>query len=228
MELTKDNQPAHIRRIAEAVGMMMVRIEARELNLEQLNDQIRKNTLLTVASIADALGTRDDYTRGHGQRVGDLAARTAGRAGCSAKETESVRLAGILHDIGKIGFSDDIFTNEDTRPSDLMMERIKKHPTWGFEILNNLDFLGVVPELVLCHHERLDGQGYPRGLKGEEIPVLARFVSVADCFDAMTTQRSYQKAMGRDRAVSILKKLAGPSLDPEIVDTFVTEIGHTP
>jgi len=224
MELTKDDQPEHIRRIAEAVGMMMVRIEAREVRLEQLNEEIRHNTLLTVSSIADALGTRDTYTRGHGQRVGDMAARTARRAGHADEDIESVRLAGILHDIGKIGFTDDIFSNEDTRPSESMMERIKQHPTWGFEILSNLAFLGDVPELVLSHHERLDGQGYPRGLKGAEIPLLARYISVADCFDAITTQRCYQDARPRDEAFSILKKLSGPSLDPDIVDVFITEI----
>jgi HD-GYP domain-containing protein (c-di-GMP phosphodiesterase class II) len=226
MELTTDDHPEQIRRIAEAVGLMMVRIEARELRLEQLNEQIRQNALLTVSSIADALGRRDMYTRGHGQRVGEMAARTARCAGLGPEATESVRLAGILHDIGKIGFTDDIFTNEDTFPDEAMMEQIQEHPTWGFEILNNLEFLGQVPELVLCHHERLDGQGYPRGLKGNEIPVLARYISVADCFDAMTTKRSYQEALPRNKAFSILRELAGPSLDPDIVDIFIAEIDH--
>ena len=227
MELTKENQPEHIRRIAESVGMMMVRIEAREMRLEQLYAQIKHNSLRTVQSIADALGTRDTYTQGHGQRVGDLAARTAHRAGLSDNEVESVRLAGILHDIGKIGFTDDIFSNEDTRPSDAMMERIRMHPTWGHEILTDLEFLGNVPELVFCHHERLDGQGYPRGLKGDEIPSAARFISVADCYDAITTQRCYQDARPREKAFSILEKLAGPSLDPDIVKLFITELENT-
>jgi HD-GYP domain-containing protein (c-di-GMP phosphodiesterase class II) len=224
MELTKDNQPENIRRIAEAVGMMMVRIEAREMRLEQLYAQIKQNSLRTVQSIADALGTRDSYTQGHGQRVSDMASRTAMQAGLSDQDVESIRLAGILHDIGKIGFTDDIFSNEDTRPSDAMLEQIRKHPTWGHDILTNLNFLGNVPELVFCHHERLDGQGYPRGLKGEEIPFAARFISVADCYDAMTTQRIYQDAMPQKKACTILKRLAGPSLDPDIVTIFITEL----
>ena len=231
MELTKETQPESVRRIAEAVGMMMVRIEAREMRLEQLRAQIQENTLHTVKSIADALGTRDLYTQGHGNRVGDLAARTARRAGLSPREVEAIRLAGILHDIGKIGFSDDIFNNEDTLPNETMREDIRKHPRWGYEILNNLKFLGSIPELVFCHHERLDGRGYPRGLKGDEIPFEARFINVADCYDAMTTQRSYQHAMGREKAFSILEKLAGPSLDPGIVSLFINEVtqeDHTP
>jgi HD-GYP domain-containing protein (c-di-GMP phosphodiesterase class II) len=226
MELTKDEHPEIIRRIAEAVGMMMVRIEAREMRLEQLYAEIKQNSLCTVQSIADALGTRDSYTRGHGQRVGDMAARTALRAGLCDADVESIRLAGILHDIGKIGFTDDIFSNEDTRPNDTMMERIRKHPTWGHDILANLNFLGDVPELVFCHHERLDGQGYPRGLKGDEIPRAARFISVADCYDAITTQRCYQDARTQAEACAILEELAGPSLDPDIVTLFITELDN--
>ena len=222
MELTKENQPEDIRRIAEAVGMMMVRIEAREMRLEQLYTEIQINTLRTVQSIANALGTRDTYTKGHGQRVGDMASRTARQAGLPDKDVEAIRLSGILHDIGKIGFTDDIFSNEDTRPNDAMMERIRMHPTWGHEILTNLKFLGDVPEFVFCHHERLDGQGYPRGLKGDEIPLPARFISVADCYDAITTQRCYQDARSQEKAFSILEKLAGPSLDPEIVELFIS------
>jgi putative nucleotidyltransferase with HDIG domain len=227
MELTKENQPEHIRRIAEAVALMMVRIEAREMRLEELYGEIQTNTLRTVQSIADALGTRDMYTKGHGQRVGDMASKTACRAGLPEKDVEAIRLAGILHDIGKIGFSDDIFNNEDTHPNESMMADIRQHPTWGHEILSQLSFLGEVPELVYCHHERLDGQGYPRGLKGDEIPFEARFISVADCYDAMTTRRNYQEPMVPQKAFSILEKLAGPSLDPAIVTIFITEIEHS-
>ena len=224
LELTGPGYPAEIQELAEAVGLMMVKIEAREFHLEQLNERIKTDTLDTVTAVAGALAARDAYTEGHGERVGIYAERLARRLGLAKQEVERIRIAGILHDIGKIGFSDQIFSNEDTRINEDMLLEIRSHPQWGHDILKNLRFLGPALDYVYAHHERLDGQGYPRGLEGDEIPLGARILSVVDCFDAMTTDRPYQQGKTPQEAFAILGKLAGSALDPDLVDAFIDEI----
>ncbi|MCJ2165461.1 MULTISPECIES: HD domain-containing phosphohydrolase [unclassified Pseudodesulfovibrio] len=213
-----------IQELAEAVSLMMVKIEAREERLEQLLEKIRRDTVNTVTSVVHALGARDSYTEGHGERVGVYARRLAQRLGLPSDEVERIRIAGTLHDIGKIGFSDRVFTCEDTPLSRDMIDEIHHHPEWGRDILKNLDFLGPALEYVYAHHELMDGSGYPRGLKGDEIPLGARILCVVDYFDAMTTDRPYQKGRPLSEAVDTLRSLAGSSLDPELVETFILEI----
>lgn len=224
MFLTRPSCPPHIREIAEAVGMMMVKLEAREFALEQLNEQIKANTLKTVAAIAGAMAARDTYTQGHGTRVAAYAVRLARRAGMDGTRVRDIEIAGMLHDIGKIGFTDKVFNNEDVIPSPEILGEIRQHPRGGFEILKDLDFLGPVLDYILCHHEHLDGTGYPDGLPGERIPMGARVLSVADCFDAMTTDRPYQKGKSVDEAFEILDRLKGHQLDPVLVELFREEI----
>ncbi|WP_419786294.1 HD-GYP domain-containing protein [Pseudodesulfovibrio sp.] len=224
MELTGPGYPPEIQELAEAVGLMMVKIEAREFHLEQLNERIKTDTLNTVTAVAEALGARDAYTEGHGERVGIYAERLARRLGLDPDEVERIRIAGILHDIGKIGFSDHIFSNEDTRINKNMMLEIRSHPQWGHDILCNLSFLGPALDYVYAHHERLDGKGYPRGLCGEEIPLGARILSVVDSFDAMTTNRPYQTGRTPQEAMGILCSMAGSALDPDLVDAFIEEV----
>jgi putative nucleotidyltransferase with HDIG domain len=231
MELTTHRYPPVIQEIAEAVGMMMVKIEAREYRLEQLveqlerlNEQIKRNILKTVTSIAGALEARDRYTRGHAERVAGYAERLARRLGLSEAEAASVRIGAVLHDIGKIGFSDALFSNEDTRPREEVLREIKKHPAGGVRILEGLDFLGPALDYVHAHHERVDGKGYPRGLSGEAIPLGARIVAVADCFDAMTTNRPYHKGSSALEAFARLRSAAGSQFDPDVVEAFIAEI----
>jgi len=223
-ELTGPGYPPEIQELAEAVGLMMVQIEAREFHLEQLYEKIKTTSLNTVTAVASALGARDTYTEGHGDRVGIYAERLARRIRLPEDEVERIRIAGTLHDIGKIGFSDTIFSNEETRLNGDMMLEIRCHPQWGHDILKDLDFLGASLDYVYSHHERLDGKGYPRGLTADEIPMGARILAVADCFDAMTTDRSYQKGKTPQDAFTILGELAGPSLDPDLVEAFIDEI----
>ena len=176
--------------------------------------------LATVEAMVSAMGARDEYTMGHGQRVGDLAASLARKAGLDNSQVEEVRTAGILHDVGKIGFSDKVFQNEDTIPSPELLSEIHTHPERGAAILEGLDFLGPMREYVLYHHERPDGRGYPFGLKGDDIPLGARIISVADVYDALTTDRPYQKGKSRQEAVDILDRLAGSGLDADLVRAF--------
>ncbi|SDK58609.1 HD domain-containing protein [Maridesulfovibrio ferrireducens] len=224
MELTTDKYSPYVREVAESVGMMMVKIEAREFALEQANEDLKQNIVDTVKAAARGLSLRDKYTRGHGERVGQYAKRLALRAGFCEDDVWTLRLAGILHDIGKIGFSDRLFFNEDIHVDDDMLAEIRRHPEAGFSMLKGLKFLGPAVEFVRGHHERLDGTGYPNGLQGDEISKGARILSIADVFDAITTSRTYQDAMGLDKAFPILRKLAGPSLDPELVEIFIKEI----
>ncbi|RJR33226.1 MAG: HD domain-containing protein [Desulfobacteraceae bacterium] len=227
MALTREDQPETVRTIAEAIGMMMVKIEAREFQLEMmveelkaLNLKIKENTIKTVSAMAHALAARDVYTEGHTARVGDLARRMAVHMGMSEEEVEAVRLGGILHDIGKIGFPDALFqAHEGRNPSELVNE-IMKHPGAGAEILKDLDFLGASVELVHCHHERLDGKGYPRKMKAEAIPLGARILAVADSYDAMTTDRPYQKGKTTEEALGILRRYAGTRWEERCIEAL--------
>lgn len=227
MELTTSTTVEPIRSIAEAMGMMMVKVEGREFQLEQmieelkiLNDQIRTNTVQTVAAMAQALEARDAYTRGHAERVAAIAAEIAEEIGLDAARVELVRTAGVLHDLGKIGCSDRIFQDHGLKnPSDVVKE-ITSHPRVGADILARLDFLDAARAIIWSHHERVDGKGYPRALPADQIPQEALIIAVADAFDAMTTDRPYQKAKAAEEALDILRKGAGSKWDAGCVAAF--------
>ncbi len=232
LEYTRPEHPDEVQRLAEAVGMMMVKVEAREMHLTQLveelqeaNARIKENAAKTVIGMARALGTRDAYTKGHAERVAAYAERLARRIGLDEEAVYSIHLGGMLHDVGKIGFSDAIFSNTDTKPSAEMTEKIRQHPVHGACIVAPLDYLGGALEVVRFHHERMDGKGYPDGLEGDSIPLPARIVAVADCFDAITTTRSYQKAKPAHEGCATLRKLADSGgLDPALVELFIQDI----
>jgi len=231
MEFTKPGYHQIVQRVAEAVGMMMVKVEAREHRLEQLieelkqlNDQLKNNILKTVVTVANALGARDKYTEGHAVRVAAYAVRLAKRLGLPEEQIEHIRVGAVLHDIGKIGFSDRLFSNQDFRISEDLLLEIRSHPEIGVNILSDLDFLGPAIDYVHYHHERLDGSGYPRGLQGNEIPLGAQIVSIADCFDAITTERCYRKGRNCSEAFSILREMSGTHAAPQLVEAFIEEI----
>jgi putative nucleotidyltransferase with HDIG domain len=222
--LTADDQPEMLRRIAEAMAMMMVKVEAREYRLEKLveelrhlNATIRRNTIQVVSALATALAARDQYTEGHTARVSDFAVRVARYLEMDEEECERIRIAGILHDIGKIGFPDALFQAHDQKNPAHLVKAICQHPETGAEILKDLDFLGPVLEYVRCHHERPDGKGYPRGLHDADIPLGAKIVAVADSYDAMTTDRPYQPGMSPEVAFEILTRYAGAKWDASCV-----------
>jgi len=227
MELTRDDVPDTVRTIAEAVALMMVKVEAREFQLQQLvdelkelNEKIRKNTIAAVTAMAHALAARDTYTEGHTSRVAELSHAIARELGLEGKDLEYIRLGGALHDIGKIGFPDALFADHEGKlPSNLVKE-INRHPSIGVKILKPLDFLGPAIDYVSAHHERLDGRGYPRGLKGDQIPLGAQIVSVADIYDAITSERPYQEKRTPGTALAILYGIAGTRIRLEIVEAL--------
>ncbi len=227
MALTCEDQPETVRTIAEAMGLMMVKVEAREYRLElmvkeleALNEKIKRNAISVVSTMAHALAARDAYTEGHTARVADVACKIGRQMGLPQEEIAFIRLGGILHDIGKIGFPDRLFEPHGSKNPPELVKQITRHPSTGAEILKELDFLGPALAYVHCHHERPDGKGYPRRLKDEEIPLGARILAVADAFDAMTTDRPYQKGMQPEAALEILKKSAGKKWDRNCVLAF--------
>lgn len=231
MEFTKPDYAPSVRRVAEAMGMMMVKVEAREMRLEELvadlrqaNQQLRENILDTVSTMANALEARDEYTRGHSHRVSNYCNRLACRINLPAQEVTNVKLGGMLHDIGKIGFSDSLFANGETSPDEKMRAEILQHPLIGERILKDLHFLGPILKYVRYHHERVDGQGYPYGLYGPQIPLGAKIISVADCFDAITSNRPYQNKRSPSEAFKTMRGLAGYALEKDLVHEFIVEI----
>lgn len=185
---------------------------------------MQKETLQTAAKIAHSLGERDQYSEGHAQRVSWYAQRLARRFRLSDDEVHDIRTAGLLHDVGKIRFSSKVFKNVKERPSKSMLRQIKKHPEMGRSILRNLNFSPRIIDYVYSHHEREDGTGYPRGITGERIPLGAKIIGIADTFDALITDRPYQKGRSLQEAFAVLRRLSGSSFDPVLVEIFIKEI----
>jgi HD-GYP domain-containing protein (c-di-GMP phosphodiesterase class II) len=198
------------------VTSIMVATHGRNVELFQESEDLTVEAVRTLVSAIDA---RDSYTRGHSERVGLLGRRLARELSLSRDDCEQIYVAGLLHDIGKIGISDQILRKEG-RLSVEEFDEIKKHPVIGFEILRGLGKLSYVLPGVLHHHERVDGTGYPHGLAGEEIPFQARILAVADSWDAMTSARPYRQAMAFEQAEQILEQGAGSQWDPAILAAF--------
>ncbi|MFF9477498.1 HD-GYP domain-containing protein [Streptomyces sp. NPDC014733] len=170
----------------------------------------------TVRALVRAVDLKDRYTRGHGERVGRASMMIARELGLPEDRTEVLRIAGILHDVGKLGVPTRLLRKEGPL-TDQERSLMELHPEYGHEIVRGIGFLGEAREAILHHHERLDGRGYPHGLKGAQIPECARVVAVADAFDAMTSTRSYRRARPVPAAVAELRKCAGKQFDPQMV-----------
>lgn len=171
-----------------------------------------------------ALGKRDTYTHEHAQRVAAYVTRLAGRMGLPDDQVRQLALGGMLHDLGKLALSDRIFSNKQAALSKEMLDEVYSHPLIGAALLAKFNCGATIAEIVLYHHERIDGSGYPFGIWGDDIPLSARIVSVADCFDAITTDRPYQRRKTRDHAFVILGRMAGISLPEDLVDLLIQEI----
>jgi putative nucleotidyltransferase with HDIG domain len=177
-----------------------------------------------LAALSIAIGFQDDYTRGHARRVAAYSQRIARRLGLSDENSKTIRIGGLLHDIGKIAFSPEILNNTQEQLSAAMRAEIQQHPEIGGQFLTAIHVAQPVIDCVRYHHERLDGSGYPFGLKADEIPLGARIISVADCFDALTTDRSYQKRRTTTEATEILERLGDENLPPELVSELIIDV----
>ncbi len=176
--------------------------------------------LETIRALAAAIDAKDSYTHGHSRRVTDLSVGIAQVMGLMRSEIDTIRHAALLHDVGKIGISEQILLKPG-RLTDDEFETIKTHPHIGAGILNSIEFLKNVCMVIEHHHERFDGKGYPSGLKGEEIPLGARIIMVADSFDAITSLRPYRKPLTFVEASNEVKRCSGTQFDPIVVDHFM-------
>src|SRR5262249_45462808 len=176
--------------------------------------------LATLEALARAIDAKDQTTHMHIRRVQTYAAGLARAVGLSEMDVQGVRTAALLHDIGKLAVPEHILS----KPGPLTQEEFQKiriHPDIGAEIISGVPFPYPVAPLVLSHHERWDGKGYPQGLKGDEIPLGARILTIVDYYDAVTTERPYHKALTNENAIGLIRHEAGRALDPNLVPVFV-------
>jgi HD-GYP domain-containing protein (c-di-GMP phosphodiesterase class II) len=173
-----------------------------------------------IAVLAGALDLTDTVTQGHARRVSSIAAVVAWQMGLRKEHVRQVEKAAILHDIGRFGVADAVLAkNGPLDESELA--QMQRHPELGYKILNEIDFLRDAADVVYTHHERYDGQGYPRGISRDDIPIGARLFAVVDAYAAMTSDRPYRKALNHEHAVAEIVRNAGTQFDPEIVRAFL-------
>lgn len=184
--------------------------------LHAAEEKIRQSLINTVRAIAATVDARDPYTAGHMSRVAEIADEIARKLNLDSQVREGLRLGALIHDIGKIGMPSEIL-NKPGRLSAPEFQLLKAHSQIGHNIIKDIDFPWPIKEMILQHHERLDGSGYPLGLKGQDIILEARILAVADVFEALTSHRPYRPAHNKQKALSIFKSERG-RLDPEIVD----------
>jgi len=196
------------------------------VELEHMLDKINKSYKDTILSLANAIEANDPYTRGHCERVERFSLLLANYLQLNDIEKESLSIAALLHDIGKIGVPSEILRKESPLTSE-EFEKIKEHSVIGYQILKDVDYLNNCTQTILQHHERYDGNGYSNNLAGEEIQLSARILSIADAFDAMTSSRAYRKIpLTYRQAIAELEIAKGKQFDPTLVDQFVRCLAH--
>ncbi|RJQ41807.1 MAG: response regulator [Gaiellales bacterium] len=219
--------------LVEVVMSMERALEKRQLLVENRNyqqrleetvkertDELRETFVGAMSSLAEALDAKDPYTNGHSKRVTEISVVLATELGLDESQIEKIRMAGDLHDIGKIGIPEAIL-NKRGKLSDEEFECVKSHSERGEKIIEPFIRDATVRAIIRHHHERFSGGGYPDGKAGEDIPLGSRIMAVADAYDAMTSDRSYRKAMSPDNAKAQLMANRGSQFDPEIVDIFI-------
>jgi diguanylate cyclase (GGDEF)-like protein/putative nucleotidyltransferase with HDIG domain len=198
-----------------------------KIDVGMLRDKIQKLTKRTNESLIEAvfafaktIELKDQYTGEHVEKTVQYATEIARELNLPSEEIERIKQAAVLHDLGKIGISEKILV----KPAKLTKEEfdeIKKHPQIGVDIIRPIKFLHSIIPIILSHHERWDGKGYPHGLKKEEIPIGARVVAIADVYQALTSNRPYRKAYSQEEALKIIKQGAGTQFDPDVVTKFL-------
>ena len=188
--------------------------------LRESREQLEKAYLDSIEVVRYTVEAKDTYTRGHSDRVAAYAVLIGEKMGLSKEELKTLKIGGLFHDIGKIGISDTILLKE-TKLTDDEYSEIKNHPAIGKHILSNATIFKDLIPIVYHHHEKYDGTGYPEQLKGENIPLLARIVAVADAFDAMTSRRSYRGEMDLDYVKEEIRRCSGTQFDPKVAEVFL-------
>lgn len=196
-------------------------IQQMAIKLDRLYGEQEALFLETILSLAEAIDARDPYTRGHSDHVSHYALEITKTMGLSEKESKTIYFAAILHDIGKIGIREDVLNYQGPLEKE-KYEHMMTHPELATRILGMVKSFETILPLIRAHHERFNGSGYPDGLKGQEIPLGARIIAVADVYDALITHRPYRPAMKKDAAVKKLREGAGTHFDPQVVSAFMS------
>jgi putative nucleotidyltransferase with HDIG domain len=201
--------------LAYAFNHMSRELASYDAENRRLIAALERGYLDTIRSLAAAVDAKDPYTRGHAERVAALSVEIGRELGLAPDALQALQYGGILHDIGKIGIPDAILAKRGTLSSD-EMKLVRDHPRIGAEIVAGVEFLAAAVPAIRSHHERWDGTGYPDGLAGEGIPLVARIVNIADTWDACTSRRPYQEPIPSDVVVAILEGLEGAQTDPAV------------
>jgi putative nucleotidyltransferase with HDIG domain len=234
--LRKDNLSRLVPAIRREMGEAEVRRQRKQAEeaLQQSYKKLRRVLEETAVALASAIEKRDPYTAGHQERVAQLACAIAKAMSFSEELIEGIRVAGVLHDIGKISVPAEILSKP-ARLTQVEFAIIKTHPQVGYEIVKDIEFPWPVAQMTLQHHERMDGGGYPSGLRGEQILLEARILGVADVVEAISSHRPYRPALGIDKAKEEIVQKRGKLYDPAVVDAVLsvlaqelTTIGWTP
>ena len=206
-------------------GQAAIAIDNAELfyNLESTNVELVQAYDTTIEGWAYALDMRDKETEGHSRRVTEITLNIADKMGIKGEDLAHVRRGALLHDIGKMGIPDSILLKPD-KLTEEEWELMHKHPEYAFEMLSPITYLRPALDIPYCHHEKWDGTGYPRGIKGEAIPLAARIFAVADVFDALTSDRPYRPAWTREQALEYIREQSGRHFDPQVVEVFLNEL----
>jgi HD-GYP domain-containing protein (c-di-GMP phosphodiesterase class II) len=212
--------------LGTSFNQMTDQIERFVSDLQRSAAENRELFLGTVKALAAAIDGKDPYTRGHSERVSRFSIATAQALGLPLDEIEKIRVSALLHDVGKIGIDDRVL-KKPAALDDEEFKLMKTHPQKGYKIMSQIPAMKEFLPGMYMHHEMINGQGYPQGLQGDEIPMQARVVSVADTFDAMTTDRPYQRAMDLETALTRLKSFVGTRYDARVVAAFIAacEVG---
>ncbi len=212
--------------IGEMVGNAIQRMRLHEQTVELLADLQQANRELsraydrTLEGWAKALEMRDKETEGHSRRVTDLTLRLARHMGLSEPALSHIRRGVLLHDIGKMGLSDQLLR----KPAPLTEEEwleMRRHPQYAHDLIHPIKFLRPCLDIPYCHHEKWDGSGYPRGLRGERIPLMARIFAVVDVYDALSSDRPYRAAWPEQKVIEYLREQSGTHFDPQVVEAFL-------
>jgi HD-GYP domain-containing protein (c-di-GMP phosphodiesterase class II) len=195
--------------------------------IAELEDRASQQTLAMACTLISLIDLRDSYTGGHSSRVAGYSRQVSVQMGLRHEEVEQVVLAASLHDIGKIGVPDHVLLKQG-KLTDEEFEWIRKHPEFGWAAVRNVDGFQYASLLILHHHERWTGGGYPGNLKGNDIPLGSRIISVADTYDALTTNRPYRSARTHEEAMKEIVRCSGTQFNPEVVQAFCEAMSHGP